>query len=112
MYPLPSTNQRWLNVIDLMCLQGNEQVLVIVYSIVVTLFTAIKGNMNVYVRDEQYLIQGMWNKINVLKSFTSFCLSRDNISINKNNPYVAYFQVKGFANGYKYLNISIDKSLV
>lgn len=110
MYPLPSTNQRWLNVIDLMCLQGNEQVLVIVYSIVVTLFTAIKGNMNVYVRDEQYPIQGMWNKINVLKSFTSFCLSRDNISINKNNN--PYFQAKGFANGYKYLNISIDKSLV
>lgn len=74
MYPLPSTNQRWLNVIDVMCLQGNEQVLVIVYSIVVTMFTAIKGNMNVYVRDEQYLIQGMWNKINVFNKFHIFLL--------------------------------------
>lgn len=92
-----------------MCLQGNEQVLVIIYSIVVTLFTAIKGNMNVYVRNEQYLIQGMWNKINVFNKFHIF-LRRDNISINKNNN--PYFQAKGFANGYKYLNISIDKSLV
>lgn len=74
MYPLPSTNQRWLNFIALMCLQGNEQVLVIIYSIVVTLFTAIKGNMYVYVRDEQYLIQGMWNKINVFNKFHIFLL--------------------------------------
>lgn len=74
MYPLPSTNQRWLNVIALMCLQANEQVLIIIYSIVVTLFTAIKGNMNVYVRDEQYPIQGMLNKINVFKKFHIFLL--------------------------------------
>lgn len=49
-----------------------EQVLNIIYSILVALFSVIKGNMYVYVRDEEYLIQEMLNKINVFNKFHIF----------------------------------------
>lgn len=79
MYPLPYIIQRRLNVIAQMCLQlrncnwKNEKVFVIIYSIlVIGLFSVIKGNMYVYVRDEEYLIQEMLNKINVFNKFHIF----------------------------------------
>lgn len=78
MYPLPYIIQRRLNVIAQMCLQlrncnwKNEKVFVIIYSILVALFSVIKGNMYVYVRDEEYLIQEMLNKINVFNKFHIF----------------------------------------
>lgn len=78
MYPLPYIIQRRLNVIAQMCLQlrncnwKNEKVFVIIYSILVALFSVIKGNMYVYVRDEEYFIQEMLNKINVFNKFHIF----------------------------------------
>lgn len=78
MYPLPYIIQRRLNVIAQMCLQlrncnwKNEKVFVIIYSILVALFSVIKGNMYVYVRDEEYLIQEMLNEINVFNKFHIF----------------------------------------
>lgn len=54
------------------CNWKNEKVFVIIYSILVALFSVIKGNMYVYVRDEEYLIQEMLNKINVFNKFHIF----------------------------------------
>lgn len=55
------------------CNWKNEKVFVIIYSIlVIGLFSVIKGNMYVYVRDEEYLIQEMLNKINVFNKFHIF----------------------------------------
>lgn len=54
------------------CNWKNEKVFVIIYSILMALFSVIKGNMYVYVRDEEYLIQEMLNKINVFNKFHIF----------------------------------------
>lgn len=54
------------------CNWKNEKVFVIIYSILVALFSVIKGNMYLYVRDEEYLIQEMLNKINVFNKFHIF----------------------------------------
>lgn len=54
------------------CSWKNEKVFVIIYSILVALFSVIKGNMYVYVRDEENLIQEMLNKINVFNKFFLF----------------------------------------
>lgn len=54
------------------CNWKNEKVFVIIYSILVALFSVIKVNMYVYVRDEEYLIQEMLNKINVFNQFHIF----------------------------------------
>lgn len=74
MYPLPSINQRRLNIIALMCLQGIAigKMKRFLLSFTVLLFSVIKGNMYVYVRDEEYLIQEMLNKINVFNKFHIF----------------------------------------
>lgn len=53
------------------CNWKNEKVFVIIYSILVALFSVIKVNMYVYVRDEEYPIQEM-NKINVFNKFHIF----------------------------------------
>lgn len=54
------------------CNWKTEKVFVIIYSILVALFSVIKGNMYVYVRDEEYLIQEMLSKINVFNKFHIF----------------------------------------
>lgn len=54
------------------CNWKNEKVFVIIYSILVALFSVIKVNMYVYVRDEEYPIQEMLNKINVFNKFHIF----------------------------------------
>lgn len=54
------------------CNWKNEKDFVIIYSILVALFSVIKGNMYVYVRDEEYLIQEMLSKINVFNKFHIF----------------------------------------
>lgn len=60
------------DVITRNCNWKNEKVFVIIYSILVALFSVIKGNMYVYVRDEEYLTQEMLNKINVFNKFHIF----------------------------------------
>lgn len=75
MYPLPYSTQvkRYSSdVFTRNCNWKNEKVFVIIYSILVALFSVIKGNMYVYVRDEEYFIQEMLNKINVFNKFHIF----------------------------------------
>lgn len=54
------------------CNWKNEKVFVIIYSILVALFSVINGNMYVYVRIKQKSTKSMFST-----SFTSFCLSID-----------------------------------